>query len=329
MKNLVSLLLFLMGATVSYASVVPTSLISGSTILTGLTGGTSGTAGNFYAHVIDGQTAYVDFQKSYITKIQNINGTQTSSILVTPTAWASAGNVSQLTAFYGFGISGNYLVWTDTLTDAIWKADKTTGAISNVVTKAQIQGYLGTSASDSSGSFTIAPNGGLTFFESKSQKFLNVGLSGNLTTVVSVGGSATAGATYDSTGRLYWGASGNIYRYAAGGTIETVLTSADIIAKTSATGAGLNDIFFGNDGNIYFYDQTANGILSFNPNAPSTLTVLLPSSGRAQTFGWYNNGSQDYLTYHAYTGDLMGIAIPEPVTMLLLGLGGLTLIRRR
>lgn len=324
----VLLILFLVlfaGAAVSYAA--PISLISESTTLAGQT---RTNTGNTFALAIDGQTAYLEFMKGYVTKVQNINGTQTSSVLITPTAWSTAsGGATTLTAFYGFGVSGSNLIWTDTSTDAVWKADKSTGAISQIVSKSSIEAYLGVPLTDNLGSFTVAPDGGLTFFESHTQKILHTNLSGNLSTVYSAGYSITSGLTYDLDGRVYWtnNTSHNVYRLNTDSTVDNILTTAAITAVTGSAST-LNDMFYA-DGKVYIYDQTTNGILQFDVSNPADLSYLQTTTGRANTFALYKNGGQDYLAYHNYTGDVMEIAIPEPATIGLLTLGGLFLRRAR
>ena len=334
--NVIKIVFAAMMVTVSLAmAATPQSLVSNSVLLAGQTGGASGTAGNFFAHAIDGDTAYCSFSKGYITKITNIDGVQTSSVLVTPTDWTTAngGATSNLTNFYGFGVSGDYLIWTDTGSDAVWKADKTTGAISNVVTRSAIQNYLGlATVTNSVGAYTVDLNGGLTFFESTSQKILNVDMAGTLSTVATVGYSVVSGLTYDPAGNLYWGesATDTIYRLDSGGTPTAILNSAAIYAVTGGVNATFNDIFYGKNGWLYFYEQVDNSILQFNLSDPAaTLSLLVETSGRANTFGLYSDAGQDYLTYHNYTGDLMAVAVPEPATVMLLTLGGLVLGRFR
>ncbi|HAL45209.1 MAG: hypothetical protein A2Y12_04510 [Planctomycetes bacterium GWF2_42_9] len=322
------LLVLILTASVSYAA--PVSLISESTYLAGQT---RTATGNTYSHVIDGQTAYVEFMKGGVTKIQNINGVQTSSVLFTQTDWAAAsGGSASLTAFYGFGMSGNNLIWTDTASDAVWTANTTTGAITNIVSKTAIGSFVGGTAA-TNGAFTVAPNGGLTFMETGTKTMLNVDLSGNLTTVLPAGfteNSIISGLTYDSAGRVYWGdnTADTIYRKATDGSIEAVISSSEVYALTNQTNASFNDIFAGPNGWMYFYEAADNSILQFNISNPeATLSILVETSGRANTFGLYSNGGVDYLTYHAYTGDIMGVVVPEPTTIGLLSLGGLLLRR--
>ncbi|HML75694.1 MAG TPA: hypothetical protein PKB02_14490, partial [Anaerohalosphaeraceae bacterium] len=67
-------LLALLLATVSYVNAaVPQTLVSESTLLGGQT---RTAAGNTYAHVNDGQTSYIAFQKGGVIKVENLNGAQ-------------------------------------------------------------------------------------------------------------------------------------------------------------------------------------------------------------------------------------------------------------
>ena len=309
----------------------------------------AGTGNMYYAHVFDGQYSYHAFSSGGACMTWVNNETGESGVLFNSTDWQLAsGGTSTLNVFYGLGVSGDYLLWTDSGTDSVWKADKATGQITQVVSNSLIADYTGVSAATGA-CFTVAPNGGLTFYDSGSDSFLNAALDGSISTVISAsdldiyaGDSANVrnGLTYDTAGSLYWANSStdSIYSLQTDGTISTVLSMSEITAVTGSATAYVNDMFFGEDGNIYFYDSVSGDILSFaTTDGVSTLEIFLSAAeldasdiNRAVTLGWYNDGSTDYLTFHEYNGSgLWAAEVPEPATILLISGGTLAMLRRK
>lgn len=317
-------------------------LIPWSTVQAGA-GGTS-----HWSHVVDGQTSYhtVNLSNSpAITKVSNLNGTQTSSVLVTSAAWYAASGQTSMANANGFGISnGTDLMWTDTGSDAVWKANMGTGAITEYVSKAQIMAHTGQSSAGSLGYNGVAPNGEFVWYESSSDCLLMTTGAGTLTTLVSdtellaLMGDDTVngGIDWDLSGNLYFAdsLSDSIYMRASNGTLSKALDVADIIAVTGQTAAGFGDIFCAPNGRMFFYESTADSILAFWPGDPANTlrrfrseTQLLNGpmgSDNVVTLGWYDGN----LTFHTY-GENGLFVTPEPTSLSLLGLGALAVLRRR
>jgi sugar lactone lactonase YvrE len=319
---------------------------------------TPGRAGNRqFAHVFDGNASYHAFTVgggSSVVKYDNQTGT--STLLFSNSSNQGWTNAS-LNAFYGLSVTdgGNKLIWTDSGTDCVWTADTSTGNVSMIVSTHDIAAYTGVYGASgnptaSLSPFIVAPNGGLTFYEGNSDLLLNVTLDGIISTITDFSdssfmgnaGSINSGLAYDNHNNIYFADSDthSLHRMLSDGTFETMLTMSEIAAVAGGFSGGVpasyvNDIIFGADGKIYFAEMRSGSILSFDPDsAAASLSVFYDASAdagitSARTLGWYNDGVTDYLTYHDYLSDVMAVAIPEPMTLVLLSVGSLSLLRKR
>ena len=322
-----------------------------------------GVSTSIFSAAVDGQTLYAQLtgnNGSRLVRIDNLNGVQTHTELVTNAQWkAATGSVAAtvtLTTMYGFSLVGDYMQFNDATTDAVWRVHKSTGAITPYVTKAQIQAYTGAGSPNlgtGADTFRGGPFAGqYVFFDSGSDSIMVTTGEGTLQTLIDtvtlqdlagVGVTvASTGMGSDSQGNLYWG-NGNsdeMYKRAPDGTITTILTPTQIKAVTGATGVGFKDIFPapGSDGRVYWQDQTSTHVLRFDPADPAgTLDIFLsstellttgPQAGtNLYTLDWYD-GRLGFVI-HSTTGARGFYAIPEPASLGLLTLGGLMILRRR
>ncbi len=326
---------------------VPQELVSWAT----LDSSNPGFNSQHYSWVIDGDTSYHMLgTAARLVKVNNLSGVQTSTELMSNAAWQIAnGGSSGATSFYGLGQSGNYIQWSDSTTDAVWRVDKTSGAITSYVSNAQILAYQqGFYPAQTGASLltpaAVTPTGEHVFYESTADDILMTTGPGALTTVATAAdltavqgnSSISGGMGFDVNGDLYWGNNTNdaMYKY-SGGTISEVLTQANIIAVTGGSAAGFGAVEgISPDGMVYFYETSSDDILKFDPADPATsLSIvltkddLLASPGASSTvyeIGFYN----DMFAYNN-NGTRGLYYIPEPTSLALLALGGLVGLRRR
>lgn len=299
-----------------------------------------------FGAVVEGDTSYHAISLSGspgITKVENIGGVQATTTLVSTLDWFLATGNTSLTPFYGLGISGSYVQFGDSNSDAVWRVDKSTGAITEYVSNAQIMAYTGASSAALLSSGNTSPDGEYVFFEGSSDSILKTSGAGTLTTLVdaatllSVTGtnSASGGITEDAAGTVYWGdnSSDGMWMRDSGGTITSALLEAEIVAVTNEADPGFGDIFYAPDGKVYFYETRSDSIMKFDPADPAgTLAFAIQEddllagpmgSDNVVSLTWYDGN----LAFHTFNDSGL-YALPEPASLVLIALAGL-LIRRR
>lgn len=335
------------GATLAVASLLSSAMaVSYTEIVTWdqLKGSLAGTS--HFAAVVEGDTSYhaISLGSSPgITKVENISGVQTTTTLVSTLDWFTASGETSVTPFYGMSISGDFIQFGDTTSDAVWRVNKNTGAITEYVSAAQIIAHTGGTAAQLLTPGDTDPDGEYTFYEGNTDGIYKTNGAGTLTTVLDsaalIAGTGTdsvsGGLTHDAAGNLYWGSNSTDSLWVAdtGGVISQVLTEAEIVAVTTEADPGFSDVFYAPDGMVYFYETRSDGIMKFDPSNPaSTLAFVIEEAdliaGPAGTdlvfqLTWFDGN----LAFHSNSSRGLYV-IPEPSTLLLLGFAGL-LIRRR
>jgi hypothetical protein len=340
MGNLDDLHVWLTGSAYVRYSVTPQTLIPWDLI----NSPAPGTSTQNYGWVIDGDTSYHQLGTGGNTRITKIvgwnSGAPVATELMSVGDWFAATGKTTLTAFYGFVQSGDYLVFGDSSTDAVWRVDKTTGAVTSYASSATILAHQQIAHPDQTSvalltSKTLAPNGEYTFFESRGDDILiTTGLESVATLVskddlIAVSGNNTVsgGLGYDNADSLYWGSntSDSMYKRASDGTLSVVLTKEEILAATGKTAAGFADINGRSpDGMVYFYESNADSIYRFDPaDPPATLMLVVSDLELASAPNGndivYEIGFHNGMLAYNNNGDRDVYVVPDPPA----GCGGL------
>lgn len=272
------------------------------------------------------------------------------------------GTTNVISVIYGFGVSGNYLQFSESSSDTVYRVDKNSGAISRYVSRDNIMAYTGLSTAQLNAANTTGPDGEFVMFDSTSGQFLKTTGPGTATTFISktaldtfAGGSASlnaSGVTFDADGNFYFlsnpatAAQKGVYKRTPAGVITQILSYANMAAVSGNASPSFRDMLCAPDGYIYLSDNTSNAqqILRFNPNdATNTIMSYLTNvdllsgpaggSNAIQSLSWYNDGQGHAGIAFNYANATSGIKgyyfVPEPGSLGLLGLGGLLLARRR
>lgn len=323
-------------------------IASWTTILAGAPGPTQNMAA-----VVEGNSSYhflTGGNSPRLERLDNLGGAQTVTILTSSAQWSLAGGTNNPAMYYGMTVSGNYIQFADTATDGVWRINKSTGAISQYVTKAQIfavagnGGGAGTEAALLASART-APDGEFVVYDSTSKSIIKTTGPGACQVYVTAaditaitGGTGVAGGLgFDATGAMYFGSSTSKAlhkRDPISGVLSTVLTTAQIQAVAGGSSVSFKDIFFAPDGFMYFQDNSSGNILRFDPSNPvgtlanyitkAELTAGPMAGSNVIQLSWYNGG----LAWHTFQSfGLYGVA-PEPAALTLLAVAGLLLRRR-
>lgn len=301
-----------------------------------------------YGAFVDGNSSYHFLSLNNaprITRVDNLSGVQTMSVVMSTAQWNAAGGGNSPTPFYGFSHSGTYLQCSDSQSDAVWRIDKATGAVTQYVSKAAIQAFTGQSNVSLTTPGDTAPDGEYVVYDSTSQSVIKT-VAGAPTTylssaqLISIAGTVDVGGglTFDLNGALYWqnNTSKGIYRRTAGGNLSQVLTQAEIIAVAGdPNGVTLNkDIYYAPDGMIYFQENKSGNVLRFNPaNPAASLSIYITkadllagpaASANVYQLSWYNGN----LAWNVVGAKGLYGYVPEPTALALLAVGALCLRRR-
>ncbi len=258
------------------------------------------------------------------------------------TDWATTGSANDMAAGNGVAIVGGNARFVSFFDNNVYEVNLGTGAVTEVVSKATIDGVLGVSA-NLSASFEVGSDGTIYSYDSPTDSIIQI-TPGNVVSVevstgdlaaTSIGGIGIDGDTIligDNTSDSLrgWNTVTN--------TMSTILTEAQIDAVASTAGdandgtVGFGDIFKAPDGLVYFYESDGDDLLSYDPTDPAgTLQVVVseaeftagPSDDTPGQLAWWDGNI-------AYTNGSDGFyVVPEPTSLVLLGLGGLLIARRR
>ena len=350
MKNcFISLMLLLTTATlhaVSYVEVYDYSIIIGDNPVDFKNGVISNPDSR--AAATDGQYIYhilTNGGKPVLTRVDPV--TKLTDTIVNTEQWQEATGSTSMSAMYNLSVQDDSLLFSETSTSNVWSVNKNTGDIRSIANYAQIASQ--TPGTADSRRTLLSPadgyNGSYYFYEKYSQSILttngeNVSMYLPDTKLMEIAATTTVsgGITFGCDGKMMWGSNDTDSIYSWDGTTETgqmLLSASEIMSVTGVTsGVTFGDMFYAPDGNVYFFDARSGSIMSFDClDVLNTLEVVLskqelldgPLSG-SQIFSltWYN----DNLAFSSYnqTGFY---SVPEPLTMSLLGLGGIALIQRK
>ena len=269
------------------------------------------------------------------------NGSTFTTVMNT-TNWAATTPSFDMAAGNGAGIVGGKARFVSFFDNAVYDVDLGTGAVSQAVSKATIDGVLGGSA-NLAAQFKVGDDGTIYSYDSPTDSIIQITPANAVSIEVSTADLAatTIGGlgifndviligdnTSDSL--RGWNTTTN--------AMSTVLTTAQIDAIASDPAdvndgiVSFGDIYYAPDGLVYFYEGDSDDLLAYNPANPAgSLHVVIseaefiagPSSSTINQLAWWDGKI-------AYTDQSDGFyVVPEPTSLALLAFGGLMVARRR
>lgn len=262
--------------------------------------------------------------------------------IMTPAQWMGAGSTSDIAGFFGVSIVdrgfGDKVRLVNFFDNAIWEVDTVSGAPVQVVSAATIDAFtIGTA--NLSATNAMLSDGTAIVYDGTSDSVLQITPGGFVFNQISsaeltalTGSDLLSGSGFALVGTdLYFGSNSAdaLYKW------DVITDTGSLVFDTAALEAlsddidgraGVDDIYYAPDGLVYFYEDDADYIYSFDPSDPAgTLSVVLteaqlnagPGSDGVGQFAWWNGNL-------AWTDQSDGFyAIPEPTTA---ALGVLALI---
>lgn len=268
--------------------------------------------------------------------------------IMSPADWTAAGATSDIAGFFGVSVVdrgfGDQVRMLNFFDNSIWEVDTVTGTPAQVVSAAMINMFTIGSA-NLTASNTMLTDGTAIVYDGTSDSILQITPGGFVFNQVSsaeltalTGSDLLSGTGMALVGTdLYFGSNSAdaLYKWDVitdTGSLVFDATALKALSDSPGGSAGIDDIFYAPDGLVYFYEDSADYIYSFDPADPSgTLAVVLseadlnagPGTDAVSQFAWWNGNL-------AWTDQRDGFyAIPEPTTAVLSLLAVAGLVARR
>ncbi|QDT68673.1 hypothetical protein MalM25_15970 [Planctomycetes bacterium MalM25] len=287
---------------------------------------------------VKGGNAYAivrDLTASDVGSVVKYDGSTFTEIMDTAD-WLGAGATTDIGGFLGAAVIdrglGDQVRFVNFFDNSIWEVDATTGTPVRVVSDASISVFTGGSV-NLSASNSMLSDGTAIVYDGVSDSVLQITPGGFVFNQISsaeltalTGSDILSGTGFALVGTdIYFGSnlSDSLYAW------DIISDTGSLVLDTAALEAlsddidgrvGIDDIYYAPDGLVYFYEDDADYIYSFDPADPAgTLSVVLteqqlndgPGTDAVAQFAWWNGNL-------AWTDQRDGFyAIPEPSTALL------------